>query len=69
MDELGPTTRRWKETTWKKAVEKHPERKESFRTSSGIELEPAYGPDPEPADFAERIGGAGECECELVRRA
>ena len=59
-DRLGKTTRRWKEGTWAEAVAKRPERRTAFRTSSDIELEPAYGPEPEPADFAARIGGAGE---------
>jgi methylmalonyl-CoA mutase N-terminal domain/subunit len=59
MDELGPTTRRWRGTAWKEATAKRPERKPVFATSSGIELEPAYGPDPEPEGFAERVGVPG----------
>ena len=53
-DPLGPTTRRWKEATWAEAVRERPERRKAFATSSGIPLEPAYGPDPEPRAFAAR---------------
>ncbi len=59
-DPLGPTTRRWKETTWTEATLARGERKRHFRTPSGIPLEPAYGPAPEAENFSEIVGGAGE---------
>ncbi len=33
----------WREETWRPAVERAPERRKRFLTSSGIELEPVYG--------------------------
>jgi methylmalonyl-CoA mutase N-terminal domain/subunit len=52
---------RWQQKTYEKARAKSPERKESFATSSGIELEPLDGPDaiPEGA-YGEKLGFPGE---------
>ena len=49
----------WRETDYAEAVRKHPERKPTFRTSSGIELAPCYGPEPEGASFPEHVGVPG----------
>jgi len=38
---------RWRDSTWRPALAKHAERKPSFQTSSGIELDPIYGPAPD----------------------
>src|SRR5690606_447369 len=43
---------RWREQTWGRATKKHPERRERFETSSGIELPPLVG----PADVAPEEG-------------
>ena len=37
----------WREETWAPEVAKHPERRESFVTNSGIELAPVYGNAPD----------------------
>jgi methylmalonyl-CoA mutase N-terminal domain/subunit len=37
----------WRETVWRRAVEQSPEREREFRTPSGIELAPLYGPAPD----------------------
>jgi methylmalonyl-CoA mutase N-terminal domain/subunit len=50
---------RWRAERYAKAVAKAPERK-TFETSSGIPLEPCYGPAPAPAGWAERVGLPGE---------
>ncbi|GAB4496415.1 MAG: methylmalonyl-CoA mutase family protein [Anaerolineales bacterium] len=51
---------RWLETTRKKVVERFPERKEKFTTSSGVELPPVLLPPDEDADYAEKLGLPGE---------
>jgi methylmalonyl-CoA mutase N-terminal domain/subunit len=51
---------RWKETTHKKSVDKFPERKPRFETSSGIELPPVLPPVMDNADYAEKLGFPGE---------
>jgi len=58
--DVGPTTRRWLETTYARALAKHEERKDRFETASGIVLDPVYQPVPEPEDFAATIGAPGE---------
>ncbi len=53
--------RQWEETTLKKMLEKAGERKPSFTTSSGIELERLYTPvDLEDWDYQEKAGFPGE---------
>ena len=51
---------RWKESAHKKSVEKFPERKAKFVTSSGIELPPVFVPQDEDPDYAEKLGFPGE---------
>ena len=50
----------WEETTLKKALEKFPERKEKFLTTSGIEFERLYTPDDLEGDYDEKLGYPGE---------
>jgi methylmalonyl-CoA mutase N-terminal domain/subunit len=51
---------RWLDETYRPAVEKTSERKPTFTTTSGIEIQPAYAPsDSDKADF-ERIGFPGD---------
>ncbi len=52
--------RRWQENTLRRALEKAPERKKQFTTSSGIPLEPLYTPDNVPADYETELGFPGE---------
>ncbi len=51
---------RWLASTYAKSTQRFAERKETFRTSSGLELEPCYAPDPAPADYDEHVGMPGE---------
>lgn len=51
---------RWRETTYRKSVERFPERKPQFRTSSGIELPPVLLPQDEDPDYMEKLGFPGE---------
>jgi methylmalonyl-CoA mutase N-terminal domain/subunit len=51
---------RWKESAHKKSVEKFPERKPKFVTSSGIELPPVYVPQDQDPDYMEKLGLPGE---------
>ncbi len=52
--------KRWKENTHKKSVDRFPERKSRFLTSSGIELPPVLYPIIEDSSYAERLGFPGE---------
>lgn len=51
---------RWNEATYDPATSRFPERKPTFATSSDIELDPVYVPDPLPADYDQAIGMPGE---------
>jgi methylmalonyl-CoA mutase, N-terminal domain len=51
---------RWKETTLKKSIDKFPERRPRFETSSGIELPPVLVPADDDSDYAEKLGLPGE---------
>jgi methylmalonyl-CoA mutase N-terminal domain/subunit len=52
---------RWDDTTLKKALERAPERRESFKTTSDIDLKRLYTPlDREEADYREELGFPGE---------
>lgn len=51
---------RWKENTYKKSIERFPERKSKFVTSSGIELPPVILPAEAGSDYMEKLGFPGE---------
>ena len=51
---------RWKETAHKKSIERFPERKPKFETSSGIELPPVFAPMDHDPDFMDKLGFPGE---------
>ncbi|MCJ7545985.1 MAG: methylmalonyl-CoA mutase family protein [Deltaproteobacteria bacterium] len=52
---------RWEETTLKSILERSPERKESFKTTSDIVLKRLYTPlDGEGSDYLEELGFPGE---------
>ena len=54
-------TNDWIDNTWKPIVEKRKERRESFSTTSNIEIDPIYGPDQNPnRDFNTDIGYPGQ---------
>jgi methylmalonyl-CoA mutase N-terminal domain/subunit len=52
--------KRWEETTLNPLLERFPERKPAFKTSSGIPLEPVYLPAAPDPDYAEKLGFPGE---------
>ncbi|MFO7585758.1 MAG: methylmalonyl-CoA mutase family protein, partial [Anaerolineales bacterium] len=52
--------KRWKENTHKKSVERFPERKPKFETSSGIELPPVFLPDSPAPAYMDKLGFPGE---------
>jgi len=51
---------RWKETTYKKSIDRFPERKPKFETSSGIELPASLPPAIDDPHYAEKLGFPGE---------
>ncbi|MFW5878187.1 MAG: acyl-CoA mutase large subunit family protein [Myxococcota bacterium] len=59
--EIAKEHRRWNEECWGKATAKRKERKESFETYSGLELEPVYSPADWSADrYLSKVGFPGE---------
>ena len=50
---------RWKRETYEPLIKRYPERKEAFKTSSGIDLPPILIP-PETENFLEALGFPGE---------
>jgi methylmalonyl-CoA mutase N-terminal domain/subunit len=60
-DSLQDAKKRWEETVLKRTLERSPERKPSFQTSSGIELERVYlPPDGDAQTYLEKLGFPGE---------
>jgi methylmalonyl-CoA mutase N-terminal domain/subunit len=52
---------RWKSTTYAKTCSRFPERKEEFKGTSGIEVQPVYTPlDTEGIDYLKDLGFPGE---------
>ncbi len=61
MSDLDDARRRWEEETHQPALNRFPERKTRFHTSSGIDLEPLYLPADDPnGEALERLGFPGE---------
>ena len=52
--------KRWESTTLKKVLDKRPERRQDFRTTSGIEMERVFTPSGEAPEHAEKLGLPGE---------
>jgi len=53
--------RRWEETTLTKVLDRYPERRETFKTTSDIELKRVYTPlDLEESDYCAQLGFPGE---------
>jgi len=60
-DDIKKQMELWEKETYRPAVEKRPERKETFTTISGRELEPLYTPeDLEGFSYLEKLGFPGE---------
>ena len=52
--------KQWEANVLNPALKRFPERKESFETSSGIELNRLYGPEDVPADYDAALGYPGQ---------
>jgi methylmalonyl-CoA mutase N-terminal domain/subunit len=50
----------WREQTLNPARARHPERRESFETTSGVEIDPLYTPDDLRAEYDAAVGYPGE---------
>jgi methylmalonyl-CoA mutase N-terminal domain/subunit len=60
-DRKDPELERWERETLRPAIERAPERRDTFQTTSGIPVEPLYGPRERPTDdHLERVGFPGE---------
>src|ERR1041384_7844961 len=57
---LNERYKKWQETTLKKSLDKFKERKESFETSSGIEVPRLPLPVGDNSDYDEKLGFPGE---------
>jgi methylmalonyl-CoA mutase N-terminal domain/subunit len=61
MSGMREEAKRWETTTVKKALDKFPERKEQFSSTSGIELKRLFTPeDLEECDYSTELGFPGE---------
>ena len=59
MKSIEEKKKQWEETTLNKVLSRFPERKSAFKTSSDIEVERLYTPQPD-FDYQERLGFPGE---------
>ncbi len=59
MDSIEQKKKQWEEKTLKKVLDKFPERKDEFKTVSGIPVERVYFPDPH-FDYQSQLGFPGE---------
>jgi methylmalonyl-CoA mutase, N-terminal domain len=57
---LHDAKKRWQENTLRRTLERAPERKTPFETSSAIPLDGVYTPDDVPVDYEEDLGFPGE---------
>ncbi len=60
MNEKSKARQEWEETTLARALERFPERQESFQTSSGIPLERLYTPEDVPPAYEKTVGYPGQ---------
>ncbi|MCI0393865.1 MAG: methylmalonyl-CoA mutase family protein [Chloroflexi bacterium] len=60
MSTLNDDKERWEQETLKPVLDRFPERKEKFETSSEIPVERLYLPDNPDADYSEKLGFPGE---------
>jgi methylmalonyl-CoA mutase N-terminal domain/subunit len=58
---VSKSKQEWQETTLASVLKRHPERKEGFETTSGIEIDPVYTPEDLPDfEYASQLGYPGE---------
>lgn len=60
MTDLADAKRKWEQNTVNRVINRFPERKESFETSSGIPVERLFLPDELDQAYLEKIGFPGE---------
>src|SRR5688572_20901159 len=61
MTDLQDQRQRWERETYQPTKARTPERKERFKTSSGIEMPPLYTPDEDEAEhLISEVGFPGE---------
>ena len=60
MTDLDDAKREWEQRTLRQILERYPERKESFETTSGLEVDRLYLPDYDDPDYLEKIGFPGQ---------
>jgi len=61
LDNIKESLKQWEDTTVSKAISKFPERKETFRTNSDIEIKRLYTPlDVQELDYNEKLGYPGK---------
>ena len=60
LQTIKQARQRWKETTLEKTLDRHPERREEFITTSGELVERLYTPLDVDGDYAEKLGFPGE---------
>lgn len=60
MTDLDDAKREWEHRTLRQILERYPERKESFETTSGLEVDRLYLPDYDDPDYLEKIGFPGQ---------
>lgn len=61
MADLHATKKHWEQQTYQSTKNRLPERKETFKTSSDIEVEPVYAPEDDGQDtYVENLGFPGE---------
>jgi methylmalonyl-CoA mutase, N-terminal domain len=53
-------TQRWERETVEPSVQRHPERRERFATTSGVEVDRLYTPENSPLDYQRDLGFPGE---------
>jgi methylmalonyl-CoA mutase N-terminal domain/subunit len=58
-DEISQAQKEWQETTLRRALDRYPERRDEFKTDSGIEIERVYTPDDAPSDYGADLGFPG----------
>ena len=59
-DEISQVQKEWQATTLKRVLDRHPERRNEFKTDSGIEVQRVYTPDDAPSDYVADLGFPGE---------
>ena len=58
-DEISQAQEEWQGTTLRRALDRYPERRDEFKTDSGIEVERVYTPDDAPIDYVADLGFPG----------